>query len=94
MHHTGAIGDRSTTKTPLEIKKDREAKLRRRMKNDSEFRKKKGQELKKAYWERKDESIRARQARPRSFQIWVGGKKEVSKREKRHRAGRKKVPYV
>jgi hypothetical protein len=55
------------------------------MKNDKEFRKQEGKKLKDAYWEKHAAKIRAREAKPRSFKIFVGGRKEQSKKMEKRR---------
>lgn len=91
----GKLGSGTGIKSADEIRKQKKKELDRRLKNDKDYRKTRGKELKDAYWERQNAKIAARAARPRSFKIMVGGKKDVSKKmEKRARGGKRGFTYV
>lgn len=81
-------------KSAEEIKKDRKKDLQKRLKNDKEYRKKKAADLKKQYWDRHAERMAARQAKPRSFQIYVGGKKDTSKKMQKRNRVKKPITFM
>ena len=81
-------------KSVSDLKRQKKRELDRKMKNDKEFRKKKVNELKARYWEKQELRIASKQSRPRSFNIWSGGKKMASTKKlaKRGRVKKGLVP--
>ena len=78
----------SVTRSAADIKKLRKRQDDMKMKQDKGYREKRIATIKAAYWERQEEKIRAKQARPRSFSIWTGGKKELTKKQQKKKDGK------
>ncbi|CAD7928893.1 unnamed protein product [Amoebophrya sp. A120] len=80
------------TRTAADIKKLRKRQDDMKMKQDKSYRQKRLATIKAAYWERQEEKIRSKQARPRSFAIWSGGKKDMTKKQEKKKQGKRRGP--
>lgn len=78
------------TKSASDIKKQRKKDINTKMKNSAEFRKARATQLKKQFYEKQEMKMLAKQSRPRSFKIWVGGKKDAPTKKLEKRARTKK----
>merc|ERR1712194_798772 len=90
LKDAGSIG--GITRGAAAIRKEKKKEHEKRMKNDKSFRKKRVEEMKNQYKEKQAERQLAKQSRPRSFQIWVGGKKEAASKKLAKRSKVRKGP--
>lgn len=90
LKDAGSIG--GITRGAAAIRREKKKEQDKKMKNDKSFRKKRVQELKDQYKQKQAERLMAKQTRPRSFNIWVGGKKDAASKKLAKRAKVKKGP--